>query len=118
LLVPLILALTVTGGVVAPATASARQSVPGATSGVSAAGSTQAQCGRLVRERVGAWLCMATSIVQAQAARVADIGLPASGYCKISGRWYVSSAGDIRARYWKRPAGSAPGLSSANAVRA
>ena len=75
LLVPLILALTVTGGVVAPATASARQGAPGATSGTSAAGSTQAQCGRLVRERVGAWLCMATPIVQAQAARVADIGL-------------------------------------------
>lgn len=91
LLVPLILAVTVTGGAVAPATASAGQGTPGATSGASATGSTQAQCGRPVGERAGAWLCMVTPAVQAQAARAADVGLPASGYCKISGCWYVSS---------------------------
>ena len=91
LLVSLIVAVTVTGGVIAPATASARQGASGPTSGASAVGSTQAQCGRSAGERAGAWLCMAPQAVQAQAARAADVGLPASRYCKISGCWHVSS---------------------------
>jgi hypothetical protein len=91
LLLPLIVAVTVTVGVVAPAAASARQGTPGGTSSASATGSTQAQCGRPVGERAGAWLCMVTPAVQAQAARAAAVGLPASGYCRISGCWYVSS---------------------------
>jgi hypothetical protein len=54
----------------------------------------QSQCARPLADRTGNWLCTATPAAQAQAARAVNDELPASGYCKVSGCWYVNSVTD------------------------
>lgn len=54
----------------------------------------QSQCARPLAGRTGNWLCLATQTAQAQAARAVNGELPASGYCKVSGCWYVNSVTD------------------------
>ena len=98
--VTLFIALLTVPALLAPGTAAAAPSTPGRLTtarthpspAVTAPG--KSQCARPLAERTGNWLCLATPAAQAHAARSVNDEMPASGYCKISGCWYVSSVTD------------------------